>query len=99
MEALARSALADPMIGAASDRAERICADIEYFGAEALLISRIPGASHCATEGAVIREAVQTRLDLPVLEIEVPPICDPVEPSLRTRIEAMIEMVKERRDG
>ncbi len=54
MEALARMALADPMVGSAADRAERIGADIGRFGAEAVVISRIPGASHCAMEGAVI---------------------------------------------
>jgi len=97
MEALARTALADPMIGPAADRGERIAADLEAFGAEALLISRIPGASHCATEGGVIREVAESRFDLPVLEIEVPPICDSVEPRLRTRIGALVETVKERR--
>ena len=51
LEALARMALADPMVGSAVDRAERICADIRRFGAEAVVISRIPGASHCAMEG------------------------------------------------
>ena len=56
LEALARMALADPMVGSAADRAERICADIRRFGAEAVVISRIPGASHCAMEGAVIAD-------------------------------------------
>ena len=51
LEALARMALADPMVGSAADRAERICRDIGRFGAEAVVISRIPGASHCATGG------------------------------------------------
>jgi len=97
MEALARMALADPMIGPASDRAERIVADMESFGAEALLISRIPGASHCATEGLVIAEHVEGKLGVPILEIEVPPISDPVEARLRTRIEALVELVRARR--
>lgn len=98
MEALARMALADPMIGGAEDRADRVCADIELFGAEALLISRIPGASHCATEGEVIRDRVRSRLDIPVQEIEVPPVSDSLLPNLSTRIEALVETVLQRRN-
>ena len=97
MEALARMALADPMVGPSADRAERIRADAVRFGAEAVVISRIPGASHCATEGAVIGEIVRTRLDVPVLEMEVPPITDAMEPTLRTRLEALVETVMQRR--
>jgi len=97
MEALARMALADPMAGPSADRAERICAEARRFGAEAVVISHIPGASHCAIEAAVIGQMVRTRLALPVLEIEVPPITDSMEPTLRTRLEALIETVTERR--
>jgi len=97
MEALARIALADPMVGLSSDRAERICADADRFGAQAVVISHIPGASHCSMEGNVIGREVRRRLDLPVLEIEVPPITDSMEPSLRTRLEALVETVTERR--
>jgi hypothetical protein len=97
MEALARSALADPMVGPAGDRAERIVSDMAAWGAEALLVSRIPGASHCAHEGDVIRELAAARLGLPVAEIEVPPVCDAVLPGLRTRIGALVETVQERR--
>jgi hypothetical protein len=99
MEALARMALADPMVGSAVDRAERICDDVRRFGAEAVVISRIPGASHCAFEGAVIGEVIRGRIDIPVLEIEVPPITDAMEPTLRTRLEALVETVQERRQG
>jgi benzoyl-CoA reductase/2-hydroxyglutaryl-CoA dehydratase subunit BcrC/BadD/HgdB len=97
MEALARAALADPMVGPARDRAERICADIRRFGSEAVVISRIPGASHCALEGGVIGGIIGQRLGLPVLEIEVPPLSDSMAPALRTRLEAIVEVVKERR--
>ncbi len=97
MEALARMALADPMVGEAAERAERIMEDIRTFGAEALLISRIPGASHCATEGEIIRRTVQTNMDIPVLEIEVPVLIEPMQATLRTRIEALIETALELR--
>ena len=94
MEALARIALADPMVGSSADRAERISADAGRFGAEAVVISRIPGASHCAMEGAVITEIVRAEVGVPVLEIEVPPITDSMEPTLRTRLEALVETVR-----
>ena len=97
MEALARTALADPMVGPAADRAGRICDDIRRFGAEAVVISRIPGASHCATEGEIIRDVIESKLAMPTVELEVPPICDAVMPTLRTRLEALLETARRRR--
>jgi hypothetical protein len=97
LEALARMALADPMVGSAVDRAARIVAEIHRFGAEAVIVSRIPGASHCALEGEIIGEIVNEQGGLPVLEIEVPPLTDAVYPSLRTRLEALVETVVNRR--
>jgi benzoyl-CoA reductase/2-hydroxyglutaryl-CoA dehydratase subunit BcrC/BadD/HgdB len=97
LKALAQMALADPMVGSSIDRARRICADIDLFGAEAVLISRIPGASHCALEGRVISEIVQETFDIPVLEIEVPPVTDSMRPTLSTRLQALIETVKTHR--
>jgi benzoyl-CoA reductase/2-hydroxyglutaryl-CoA dehydratase subunit BcrC/BadD/HgdB len=97
MQALAQMAMADPMVGSAADRAERICDDIGRYKAEAVVISCIPGASHCAMEGPIIGDIVRSRTGLPVAEIEVPPVADSVEPSLRTRLEALVETVRERR--
>jgi hypothetical protein len=97
LEALARCALADPMVGPAADRARRVVEDARAFGAEALVVSRIPGASHCAREGEVIREAVQEALGLPAVEIEVPSLCDALEPSIATRLEALVESAREGR--
>ncbi|MCP4610339.1 MAG: 2-hydroxyacyl-CoA dehydratase [Planctomycetes bacterium] len=97
LEALAQMALADPMIGSSTERAQRICTDISRFGSEAVLISRIPGASHCALEGQVISEIVQDKFDIPVLEIEVPPVIDSMRPTVRTRLEALVETIKARR--
>ncbi|MFC1635897.1 2-hydroxyacyl-CoA dehydratase, partial [Planctomycetota bacterium] len=96
LEALAQMALADPMVGSSIDRAARICRDISRFGAEAVLISRIPGASHCALEGQIVGEIIRERLDVPVLEIEVPPVTDSIRPTVRTRLEALVETVKAR---
>ncbi|MCX5684660.1 MAG: 2-hydroxyacyl-CoA dehydratase family protein [Planctomycetota bacterium] len=97
MEALARMALADPMVGPSADRAARIVRDAREFGAEAVVISRIPGASHCAMEGGVIGDIVRQQIGLPVVELEVPPLADPLWPTLKTRLEALVETVLERR--
>jgi benzoyl-CoA reductase/2-hydroxyglutaryl-CoA dehydratase subunit BcrC/BadD/HgdB len=97
LEALARAALADPMVGSPADRAQRIAREIATLGAEALVISRIPGASHCAWEGSIIGAEVRQRCGIPVLEIEVPPVTDSIEPSLRTRLEALLETAQENR--
>jgi benzoyl-CoA reductase/2-hydroxyglutaryl-CoA dehydratase subunit BcrC/BadD/HgdB len=97
LEALAQMALADPMAGSSIDRAERICSEIGRFGAEAVLISRIPGASHCALEGRVIGEIVREKFDIPILEIEVPPVTDSMRPTVQTRLQALVETVKARR--
>ncbi len=97
MEALAAAALGDPMIGPAGDRASLICDEARAFGCEAVVISRIPGASHCAFEGDVIREIVEERLGVPVAEFEVPPISDSLSLAMRTRMEALVETMREKR--
>jgi hypothetical protein len=97
LEALARMALADPMIGSTLERARRIVADCRAYRAEAVVVSRIPGASHCAREGAIIREVVQSELGIPVVEMEVPPVCDAVAPTLESRLQALMETARERR--
>jgi hypothetical protein len=97
MQALAMAALADPMVGPAADRAEHICCDSIKFGSEAVVISRIPGASHCALEGRIIADVINSKLKLPVAEIEVPTVIDSIIPTLKTRLEALVETVKQRR--
>ena len=97
LEALARMALADPMVGSPLDRAERICSEIQRFGARGVVVSRIPGASHCAMEATIIGDVIRGKLDVPVIEIEVPSLTDAMEPTLRTRLEALIETVRGRR--
>jgi hypothetical protein len=96
-EALARMALADPMVGPASQRAERVIAECRQCNAEAVIISRIPGASHCATEGTLMREAVRRELGLPTIELEIPPVCDAMLPTLGSRVQALLETARARR--
>jgi benzoyl-CoA reductase/2-hydroxyglutaryl-CoA dehydratase subunit BcrC/BadD/HgdB len=81
------------MVGPAADRAERIVRDCQRFGAAAVVISRIPGASHCAGESATLARAIRNA-GLPVVEIEVPPISDSLQPAIRTRLQALIESAK-----
>jgi benzoyl-CoA reductase/2-hydroxyglutaryl-CoA dehydratase subunit BcrC/BadD/HgdB len=97
IEALAQMALADPMAGSSFDRAARICRDIEKFGSEAVIISRIPGASHCAIEGMIIADVVKQRLGIPAIEIEIPSLSDGLHQVIKNRIDTLIEVVLQRR--
>ncbi|MBI4880569.1 MAG: 2-hydroxyacyl-CoA dehydratase [Planctomycetes bacterium] len=99
LTALALMALSDPLAGTAAERARRVAAGARRFRAEAVLVSRIPGASHCAYEGEFIAERLRSDLGIPVAEIEVPPLSDSVRPILRTRIEAVLEAARKRRSG
>ena len=49
------------------------------------------------TRMASIREYVERHSALPAIEIEVPPLSDPLEPALRSRLQALIETAKARR--
>lgn len=96
-EALARTALADPMVGPARDRAWRIAAECRRYRAEAVVVSRIPGASHCAWETEQIRAVVQAEAGLPVVELEIPPVCDGLLARLKSGLQALIEIARDRR--
>lgn len=97
ISALARSALADPMVGPAQDRANRILEECVKNKLEAVVISRIPGASHCAFEGKIIRDALAKELGIPTIELEIPPISDAMMGTIGTRLQALIETGKSRR--
>lgn len=98
-EALARSALADPMTGSTAERAERILAECREFRAEAVVVARIPGASHCAREGTIIRDTIGRQLGLPAVEIEIPHLCDALLPTVGSRLQALIETARARRSA
>jgi benzoyl-CoA reductase/2-hydroxyglutaryl-CoA dehydratase subunit BcrC/BadD/HgdB len=97
LEALAVTALHDPMIGTAEYRARLVIDEARRYGAEGVIVSAIPGASHSATEGLVIRQEVQRALDLPVLEISVPPITDTAAGQLESRFESFFDIIRSRR--
>jgi hypothetical protein len=85
------------MVGSTGQRAARIVAECRAFRAEAVVVSRIPGASHCAWEGAIIHETEQKALGLPTIELEIPPICDAMLPTLGSRLQALVETARARR--
>ncbi len=97
MRALALTALCDPMIGSSEYRARLIEEDARKYNAEGVVISNIPGASHCATEGTIIRDHIQKTTGLPVLEITIPPLIDSESSQLATRFEAFFETIRNRR--
>ena len=97
LEALARAALADLMVGPATDRAARIVRECRANRAEAVVVSRIPGASHCAREGKIILEMVRREIGIPTIEIEIPPVSDALRPSLGSRLQALVETARARR--
>jgi len=85
------------MVGSSQDRAARVVAECRTSKAEAVVLSRIPGASHCAREGLLIRERVRDELGIPSVELEIPPLCDSLLPTLQSRIQALIETARSRR--
>jgi benzoyl-CoA reductase/2-hydroxyglutaryl-CoA dehydratase subunit BcrC/BadD/HgdB len=85
------------MIGGAETRAGIVIEEAKRYNAEGVVISNIPGASHCATEGIIIGEAVRSRLKRPVLEITVPSLVDTNLSQLSTRFEAFFESIRSRR--
>jgi hypothetical protein len=91
------NALADPMVGPTSDRATRIVRECQAGHAEAVVVSRIPGASHCAREGEIIREIVRQTIGILAIELEIPPVCDALLPSLGSRLQALVETARDRR--
>lgn len=87
LRALARMAADDPMAGPVEVRMRRACADAYRVGAKGIVVSRIPGASHCPYECVSVKQLS----DLPVVEIEVDSLVDAYSPSLTTRMQAFIE--------
>jgi benzoyl-CoA reductase/2-hydroxyglutaryl-CoA dehydratase subunit BcrC/BadD/HgdB len=94
IDALALMALDDPMIGTIADRGKRISNEIKKYKPDAVIISRIPGASHCAFEGRIIGDIIHDNFQIPVLEIEVPPLSDAMSAGIRNKFQALHETVK-----
>jgi hypothetical protein len=61
--------------------------EAKQCGAKGVIVSRIPGASHCAFEASMLA----TLSDLPLLEIEVSSLTDSYAPALMTRLQGFME--------
>ncbi|MCL2104689.1 MAG: 2-hydroxyacyl-CoA dehydratase family protein [Kiritimatiellaeota bacterium] len=90
LQCLAEMALQDPMAAPTSARMQMCVQDAERLHANGIIVSRIPGASHCAFELLALAHMTS----LPVLEIEVAPVTDPYAPSLLTRLQAFVENLR-----
>lgn len=97
LTALAHTALCDRMVGGAPRRAALALAEARRHGAEAVVVARIPGASHCWGEAEAMTAAMAACSRLPVVEIEVPPLADAAASQIRGRLEALVETVRARR--
>jgi benzoyl-CoA reductase/2-hydroxyglutaryl-CoA dehydratase subunit BcrC/BadD/HgdB len=94
---LARAVLCDHMIGSNRRRAHLIAAEAQRWSAEAVVVARIPGASHCWGETESLTRTWPTGHGIPVIEIEVPPVADADAGQIRGRLEALVETVREQR--
>lgn len=97
IDAVAESSMDDPMTGSARMRARRIVAEARRFGAEGVIISGISGASHCAFDEAAISHMVREELGLPVLSFDVPFSPGRINQQVQTKMEAFMEVLKDRR--
>jgi hypothetical protein len=82
------------MAGPAAQRAVRVVSEMRRLRAEALVVCRIPGASHCAHEGARLAEVVARELGAPCLDVEIPTLSDSFSASIQTRLEALAETAR-----
>jgi len=86
-DTLARMALSDPMAGTTRARMKICLEEAKRCGAKGIIVSRIPGASHCAFEASMLASLS----DLPLLEIEVSSLTDSYAPALMTRLQGFME--------
>ena len=99
LTAVAENCFDDRLLCSPSLRAEAIVEEARHFRAEGVLISGIFGASHCPWDDRVIQEKVQHELGLPVLAFDVPYSPGRVSAQVRNRMEAFMEVVRDRRGG
>ena len=97
VRALAESLLQASLIGSTRYRAERVAEQVRQYQAEGIVISGILGGSHCALETNLLQDYLTKELDLPVLSFDVPSPGSLIQGQLKTRIEAFVEVLRERR--
>jgi benzoyl-CoA reductase/2-hydroxyglutaryl-CoA dehydratase subunit BcrC/BadD/HgdB len=98
VEAVAESALDDPMIGSTRFRARRIVEGARKFGAEGVIISGISGASHCPFDESTIAAEVQKELDIPVLSFDVPYSPGRLNEQIVSRMQGFMDILQSKRD-
>jgi benzoyl-CoA reductase/2-hydroxyglutaryl-CoA dehydratase subunit BcrC/BadD/HgdB len=97
LEAVAESALDDPMIGSNRFRAGRIVEGAKRFGAEGVIVSGISGASHCPFDESAITRAVAKELDIPVLSFDVPYSPGRLSEQVVSRMQSFMDLLRSRR--
>ncbi len=95
--AVAENCLDDCMTGSQQFRAQRIASEAARTGAEGIIISGISGASHCPLDERAVREAVESKLDIPVLSFDVPFSPGRHSEQVISRMEGFMELLRSRR--
>ncbi len=98
LTAVAENCFDDRLVRSPSARADAIVKDARHFRAEGVLLSGIFGASHCPWDDRIIRDRVMEELGLPVLTFDVPYSPGRVSEQVRSRIEAFLAIVRQRRE-
>jgi len=98
LTAVAENCFDDRLLCSPAMRADAIVRDIRYYRAEGVLMSGIFGASHCPWDDRIISERVRDELGLPVLSFDVPYSPGRVSEQVRSRIEAFMDIVRQRRE-
>ncbi|MEO0073035.1 MAG: 2-hydroxyacyl-CoA dehydratase family protein [candidate division WOR-3 bacterium] len=97
LTAIAESFMAASLIGTSRQRSELIIQQLYANRAEGVVISGILGGSHCAMEARLIADRVKAETGLPVLEFDVAPPAREIDRQLATRIEAFLELLRDKR--
>ncbi|MBN2587159.1 MAG: 2-hydroxyacyl-CoA dehydratase, partial [Candidatus Fermentibacteraceae bacterium] len=95
--AVAENCLDDCMTGTQQFRAARIVEGARASGAEGVIISGISGASHCPWDENAIKEAVGSRLGIPVLSFDVPFSPGRHSEQILNRMQGFMELLGSRR--
>ena len=99
LDAVAENCMDDPMTGSVAFRARRIIESAKRYRAEGVIISGISGASHCPFDETGVTKHVQRELDIPVLSFDVPYSPGRISEQIRTRMEAFMDILRERRSA
>jgi benzoyl-CoA reductase/2-hydroxyglutaryl-CoA dehydratase subunit BcrC/BadD/HgdB len=97
LEALARNALENSMVGSATRRARLVVEEARKHEAEGVVLVSFFGSSHCAYENRIIGQAVRSDLDLPTVVLNCQTVSNGLPEPVKSRLEAFIETLRELR--